>query len=74
MWTSLAPWVVSTTFCAYFVLDWQHDPFAIPAARAYAGACEATHPALAADLRELADKAERRAHAVSPGAREPRGA
>ena len=42
--------------CAYFVLDWQHDPFAVPAARAYADACEATHPALAADLRREADR------------------
>lgn len=40
-------------FCAYFVLDWQHDPFAIPAARAYADACESQYPALAEDLRAL---------------------
>jgi hypothetical protein len=48
-------------FCAYFVLDWQHDPFTIPAARAYADACESRYPALASDLRALAAKAERRA-------------
>ena len=42
--------------CAYFVLDWQHDPFAVPAARAYADACEATYPALAADLRREANR------------------
>lgn len=41
--------------CAYFVLDWHHDPFAVPAALAYAKACEVTHPALAADLRQMAD-------------------
>jgi hypothetical protein len=44
--------------CEYFVLDWAHDPFAIPAARAYADACEAQYPALAADLRARADAAE----------------
>jgi hypothetical protein len=36
--------------CDYFVLDWVHDPFAIPAALAYANACEAKYPELAADL------------------------
>lgn len=41
--------------CAYFVLDWHHDPFAVPAARAYADACEAEYPALASDLRKNAD-------------------
>lgn len=45
-------------FCDYFVLDWTHDPFAIPAARAYADACEAVLPELAADLRARADAAE----------------
>lgn len=33
-----------------FVLE-EHDPFAIAAIRAYADACEATHPLLAGDLR-----------------------
>lgn len=47
--------------CDYFVLDWKHDPFAVPAARAYADACEATHPDLAVDLRARADKAEKEA-------------
>jgi hypothetical protein len=37
--------------CDYFVLDLDHDPFAIPALRAYADACEAEYPLLAADLR-----------------------
>ena len=41
----------------YFVLDWVHDPFAIPAALAYAAACEATYPELARDLRDLAGAA-----------------
>ena len=45
--------------CEYFVLDWAHDPFAIPAARAYADACEAKYPALAQDLRNRADAWER---------------
>lgn len=37
--------------CRYFVLDLAHDPFALPALRAYAKACEKTHPILATDLR-----------------------
>lgn len=40
--------------CSYFVLDWLHDPFAVPAAMAYANACEGRYPSLAADLREKA--------------------
>lgn len=36
--------------CDYFVLDLTHDPFAIQALKAYADACRATYPALAADL------------------------
>ena len=47
-------------YCEYFVLDWQHDPFAVPAARAYATACESKYPALAEDLRAKADAAEAR--------------
>ena len=47
--------------CDYLVLDWVHDPFAIPAGRAYADACEGTHPQLAADIRARADAAERQA-------------
>lgn len=41
--------------CGYFVLDYTHDPFAIPALAAYAEACAETHPTLAADLRLLVD-------------------
>ena len=36
--------------CLNFVLDLTHDPHAIPAIRAYAAACAATHPQLAQDL------------------------
>ena len=38
--------------CAYFVLDLVHDKFAWAALDAYAKACEAEFPRLAADLRE----------------------
>lgn len=37
--------------CTYFVLDWEHDPYALPAALAYADACEKELPRLAQDLR-----------------------
>ena len=37
--------------CEYFVLDWKHDPFTLPALEAYAAACEAKFPDLARDLR-----------------------
>ncbi len=42
--------------CGYFVLDLTHDPHAIPALRAYADACEAEYPLLAADLRANIDQ------------------
>lgn len=38
--------------CPYFVLDLNHDPFAWAALDAYAKACEAEYPLLAADLRK----------------------
>lgn len=38
--------------CEYFVLDLTHDPFAWPALAAYAEACEAEYPLLAADLQK----------------------
>lgn len=41
--------------CSYFVLDWEHDPFAVPAMKAYADACEKTYPWLARDLRVLCE-------------------
>lgn len=39
--------------CAYFVLDVDHDEFAVPALEAYAAACKAKFPALAADLEAI---------------------
>jgi len=39
--------------CEYFVLDLTHDPHAPPALRAYADACRAGYPLLAADLDAL---------------------
>lgn len=39
--------------CIYFVLDLDHDPFAVPALAAYAEACRKEHPALAKDLRDF---------------------
>ena len=45
----------------YFVLDYRHDRFAREALAAYAAACEAEFPSLAADLiRELSDTAVNR--------------
>jgi hypothetical protein len=46
--------------CEYLVLDWNHDRFAVAAGRAYADACEAEYPELAADIRQRAGKAEAR--------------
>jgi len=39
--------------CAYFVLDLDHDKFAIPALRAYADACRDEFPELARHLDEI---------------------
>lgn len=36
--------------CQYFVLDLDHDEFAMAALRAYAEACEEKYPKLAVDL------------------------
>lgn len=36
--------------CAYFVLDLEHDEFAIAALKAYAKACRREYPALADDI------------------------
>lgn len=46
--------------CEFFVLDWLHDKFAVPAMRAYADACEVEFPVLADELRKLAGFYERR--------------
>lgn len=45
--------------CAYFVLDLEHDPFAIPALKAYAKACRMTHPALAKDIGQIVSTGDR---------------
>ena len=42
--------------CEYFVLDWKHDKFTIPAMAAYANACEKEYPLLAQDIRAIIDK------------------
>lgn len=36
--------------CTYFVLDLEHDEFALAALKAYAKACKKTHPQLARDI------------------------
>lgn len=41
--------------CRYFVLDLTHDPFAMPALRAYAKACSNSHPYLAKELERVAE-------------------
>lgn len=41
--------------CAFFVLDLNHDPYAIPALRAYAEACRKEYPGLARDLARIVD-------------------
>jgi hypothetical protein len=46
--------------CDYFVLDWDHDPYAVAAARAYAEGCAAEYPKLAGDLRARANVEEAR--------------
>lgn len=42
--------------CEYFVLDLTHDPFALPAIRAYAQACRVDHPDLSRDLVRIVDR------------------
>ena len=44
--------------CRYFVLDLTHDPFAIPAIRAYVAACAEEYPKLAEDLNQIAARVE----------------
>lgn len=46
--------------CAYFVLDLDHDPHALPALAAYARSCETTHPQLARDLGQTVAKMSHR--------------
>lgn len=42
--------------CSYFVLDLTHDPYAIPAIKAYADICDSDYPLLARDLRAAINK------------------
>lgn len=42
--------------CQYFVLDLNHDPFAIAALQAYMEACKPTMPELAADIKHLVNE------------------
>ncbi len=39
--------------CQYFVLDMDHDPYALPALQAYAAACASAYPLLARDLSRI---------------------
>jgi hypothetical protein len=41
--------------CSYFVLDLEHDQFAMPALRAYAKACRKEYPALADDIMTIVE-------------------
>jgi len=41
--------------CRFFVLDFAHDPFAIPALEAYAEACKAKFPTLSDHLLAIVD-------------------
>jgi hypothetical protein len=45
--------------CEYFLLDLNHDKYAVPALRAYAEHCQAEYPALARDLFAKADEIAR---------------
>ena len=42
--------------CQYFVIDMDHDPFAVSALLAYAYVCAEKYPKLAADLKDFVDK------------------
>ncbi len=42
--------------CEYFVLDLNHDPYAVSALRAYLFACRRSHPLLAEDLQAKIDE------------------
>lgn len=41
--------------CAYFVLDLEHDEFAIDALKAYAKACRTEYPLLADDIDQIVE-------------------
>lgn len=53
--------------CFYFVLDVDHDQFAIPALEVYADACKEQFPELAADLRGVIAVAKIKRQAGSKG-------
>lgn len=55
--------------CRYFVLDLDHDAFAIPAIESYANACVEVYPVLARELRSIAAKARWRGLAQEGGAK-----
>ena len=46
--------------CRYFVLDMDHDPYAIDALYAYAEACYNEYPQLSKDLAHIAHELEKR--------------
>lgn len=41
--------------CRYFVLDLDHDPYALPAIKAYADSCMSEYPILSSDLKKVID-------------------
>lgn len=51
--------------CAYFVLDVNHDPFALQALRAYAKACKTERPTLARDIEHMLTDFDGPAHCLS---------
>jgi hypothetical protein len=55
--------------CRYFVLDLDHDKYALSALRAYARRCAKTHPMLSRDLLAIVDGNElMKARPASPEA------
>ncbi len=40
-------------FCSYFVLDYKHDPYVIPALKAYSKACKKEYPELSDDINNV---------------------
>lgn len=61
--------------CMFFVLDVDHDPFAIPALIAYESFATMSYPKLASDIRQLIDSEHLRDHADHDhkGTHEPAG-
>ncbi len=50
--------------CEYYVLDWKHDKFTIPAMIAYANACEKEYPLLARDINKQISEAIKKAEGI----------